>query len=65
MTAPIPAPRPVVHLYVIVDKRDPDPRNPTPIGVGLTRAECREKIQFDPDSDHYRIRRGKTTLYEK
>jgi hypothetical protein len=65
MTSPLPpAPRPIVHLYVIVDKRDPDPRTPTPIGVGLSRQKCRELISFDPDSDHYRIRRAKATIYE-
>jgi hypothetical protein len=69
MTAPTPskrpAPRPVFHGYAIIDRRDPDPLNPTPIGVGMTRKECREKIQFDPDSDHYRVRRMRATLFEK
>lgn len=64
MSSFVPSPRPVVHLYVIVDKRDPDPRNPTPLGVGLTRQECREQIQFDPEADHFRIRRARATIYE-
>lgn len=65
MTAPhIPAPRPVVHLYLIVDRRDPKPREPTPIGVGLSRKQCREQIENHPDAEHFRIRRAKASIYE-
>ena len=60
-----PTPRPWTYLYVVVDKRDPQyATNPTPVKVGLTRKECRDGITFDPDSDHYRIRRARATLYE-
>lgn len=65
MTAPtLPPRRPVVHLYVIVDKNDPNPQTPAPIGVGLTRADCRKLITFDPNADSYRIKRARATLYE-
>lgn len=65
MTAPtLPPRRPVVHIYVIVDKNDPDPLNPAPLGVGLTRAKCREDISHDPNADSYRIKRARATLYE-
>lgn len=66
MTAPatVPAQRPFVYVYVVVDKRDPQPQTPTVIEVGKTRAECREKISHDPDADFYRIRRSRATLYE-
>lgn len=56
--------RPFAYLYVVVDKRDLNPENPTVIEVGKTRAECRDKITHDPDADHYRIRRARATLYE-
>jgi len=60
----LPPRRPVVHVYVIVDKNDPEPLQPNPIGVGLTRAACREQISHDPDADSYRIKRARATLYE-
>lgn len=63
--SPRPQPKPVVHCYVVIDKNDPDPLNPTAIAVGLTRKQCREAITFDPDADSYRIRRLRGTVYEK
>lgn len=65
MSEHYPAKRPVVHLYVVVDRNDPKPDEPTPIAVGLTRKECRDKITFDPEADNYRIRRARSTLYDK
>ena len=56
--------KPFTYVYVIVDRRDPNPQEPTPIGVGLTRKSCRDQITHDPESDHYRIRRARATLYE-
>jgi hypothetical protein len=62
----IPPPRPVCHVYVVVDKRDPNRANPTPLGVGLTRQEAKSKIDTRPDADrpHLRARRARATLYE-
>lgn len=60
-----PARRPVAWIYVVIDKQDPKPLEPTLIATGLTRKECRDKITFDPDADNYRIKRAKTTIYEK
>ncbi|MCC2627774.1 MAG: hypothetical protein K0S14_1424 [Thermomicrobiales bacterium] len=65
MSAQKPAQRPVVHVYVVIDRNDPKPLEPTVIAVGLTRKECRDKITFDPDADNYRIKRARSTLYEK
>lgn len=59
-----PTPRAWTYVYVIVDRNDPNPLNPTPIGVGLTRKACRDSISHDPESDDYRIRRARATLYE-
>jgi hypothetical protein len=60
-----PAQRPVSFHYVVVDKNDPRPLEPTLIAVGLTRKECKDKITFDPEADHYRIRRVRSVHYEK
>jgi hypothetical protein len=66
MSGVIPTPRPVCHVYVVIDKRDPNPRNPTPVGVGLTRQEAKTKIESRPpaDREHLRARRARATLYE-
>jgi anti-sigma-K factor RskA len=60
-----PAPRPVVHLYIAVDKHDPRPLEPTIVALGTSRAECRKQIEFDPEADNYRVKRARATLYEK
>lgn len=60
-----PIQRPVSFHYVVVDKRDPTPLTPTVITVGLTRRECNEKITFDPEADHYRVRRVRAVHFEK
>jgi hypothetical protein len=60
-----PTQRPVSFHYVVVDKRDPKPLEPTLIAVGLTRKACKDQITFDPDADHYRIRRVRSVHYEK
>lgn len=59
-----PTPRPRAIVYVIVDRNDPNPLAPAPVGVGLTRKACRDAIQFDPEADNYRIRRAGAVLYE-
>jgi hypothetical protein len=64
MSGKTPAPRPVSYHYVVVDKRDLKPLEPTLIAVGLTRKACKDQIEFDPESDHYRIRRVRSVHYE-
>lgn len=65
MTLPppfVPKPvRPRHYCYAIVSK---DTTPPALISVHLSRSEARKAVEFDPDAENLRIRRGCLTLYE-
>lgn len=58
---PIPRPRPSFYVYGTIDiSTDPV----TLVRVDNSRSEARKKLEFDPEADHRRIRRGRLSLYE-
>ena len=58
---PVSRPRPSFYVYGVIDKST-DP--PTLVTVKFTRNEARKHIDFSPDADNLRARRGRLTLYE-
>lgn len=57
---PIPPVRPRSYVYCVVDvSTDPNEI----LEYKKTRKQCREFIEFSPDADNLRIRRGELKLF--
>lgn len=61
---PLPPVRRAFYCYAVIDVTAPDDADP--LFVGLSRKQCREWIDAEPERYrvNLRIRRGRTTLYQ-